>query len=67
MSLKIPKHLKKRLQKLEDEPATLIKKAMKQAEKNRGIQEIKAEYRKLKYRLAKALLKGVFKLLRDAF
>jgi hypothetical protein len=67
MSLKIPKDFKKRLQKLEDEPSTLIKKAVKQAERNRGVQEIKAEYRKLKYRLAKAFLKGIFKLLRDAF
>jgi hypothetical protein len=40
---------------------------VKQAERNRGVQEIKAEYRKLKYRLAKAFLKGIFKLLRDAF
>ena len=67
MSLKIPKDLKKRLQKMENEPSTLIKKAMKQVEKNRGVKEIKAEYRKLKYRLAKALLKGVFKLLKEAF
>ena len=66
MSLNMPKDLKKRLQKLEDKPSTLIKKAMKEAEKNRGVQEIKTEYRKLRYRLAKALLKGVFKLLRDA-
>ncbi len=66
MSLKIPKDLKKRLQKLEDESSTFIKKAAKQVERNRGVQEIKAEYRRLKYRLAKALLKGVFKLFREA-
>ncbi len=66
MSLKIPKDLKKRLQKLEDEPSTLVKKAMKQAEKNPAVKQIKSEYRKLKYRLAKAFLKGVFKLLRDS-
>ncbi len=67
MSLKIPKDLRKKLQKLEDEPSNFIRKAMKQAEKNRGVQEIKAEYRKLKYKIAKAFLKGVFKLLRNAF
>ncbi len=67
MSLKIPKDLRKKLQKLEDEPSNFIRKAMKQAKKNRGVQEIKAEYRKLKYKIAKAFLKGVFKLLRNAF
>ncbi len=65
MALKIPKDLKKRLQKLENEQSKIMKKAVKHAERNRGIQEIKAEYRKLKYRLAKALLKGVFKLFRE--